>query len=136
MEDNLLKVTLDTNIIISALIFGGSSKKIIQKIIKNEFKVYISPQLVSELVEVLVKKFNFSEKMIMMLEAQIISLFKVVYPTKNINIVRDIDDNRVLEVAVESNSSIIITGDKDLLTLKSYKNIKIMSPKDFIEKYL
>lgn len=133
MEDNLQNVTLDTNIIISALVFGGNSKKIIEKINKQEFKVYISPQLVSELIDVLIKKFNFSKKMIMLLEAQIITLFNVVYPTQNINVVRDVDDNRVLEVAIESNSSVIVTGDKDLLDLKIYKNIEIMNPKDFLD---
>lgn len=133
MEDNLQKVTLDTNIIISALIFGGNSKEIIEKINKREFKVYISSQLVSELIEVLIKKFNFSSKMIMLLEAQIITLFNVVYPRQNIDVARDEDDNRVLEVAIESNSSIIVTGDKDLLDLKKYKNIKIMNPKDFLD---
>lgn len=133
MEDNLQKVTLDTNIIISALVFGGNSKEIIEKINKREFKVYISPQLVSELIDVLIKKFNFSKKMIMLLEAQIITLFNIVYPTQNIDVVRDVDDNRVLEVAVASNSSVIVTGDKDLLDLKKYKNIKIMNPKNFLD---
>lgn len=135
MEDNLQKVTIDTNVIISALIFGGNSKKIIEKIYKREFKVYISPQLVSELIEVLIKKFNFSNEMILMLEAQIVTLFTVVYPTQNIDIVRDIDDNRVLEVAVESDSSVVVTGDRDLLDLKKYKNIKIMNPKDFLDSF-
>lgn len=132
MEDNLQKVTLDTNIIISALIFGGNSKKIIEKLTKREFRAYTSPQLVSELIEVLVKKFNFSDEKIILLEAQIVTLFTVVYPTETIEAVRDHDDNRVLEVAVESDSKIIVTGDKDLLELKNYKGIKIISPKEFV----
>ena len=133
MDDSLPKVTLDTNIIISALIFGGNSKKIIEKLIKAEFRAFTSPQLVSELIEVLIKKFKFSDKMIMMLEAQIITLFTTVYPAETINVARDTDDNRVLEVAVESGSSIIVTGDNDLLDLKNYEGIKILNPKEFLD---
>lgn len=135
MEDNFIRVTLDSNIIISALLFGGNSKKIIEKLIRREFIAYTSPQLVSELVEVLVQKFRFSEEMVRNLQVQIISLFRIVYPVNLINIARDNDDNMVLETALESNSSIIVTGDKDLLVLGKYKKILIMNPKDFLDLY-
>ena len=133
MEDNLPRITIDTNVIVSALVFGGNSKAIIGKLIKSEFVAYTSPQLISELLEILLQKFNFSDEMIKKVEMQINSLFHIVYPTVEINIARDRDDNRVLEVAEESESSIIVTGDKDLLSLKVYKNIIIMNPKVFLE---
>lgn len=133
MPSEFKRITIDTNVIISALIFGGNSKLIIEKLIRREFVAFTSIQLVSELVEKLLIKFNFSREMILKLDALIASLFIVVYPTKRIKIARDIDDNRVLEVATTSNSHIIITGDKDLLTIKQYKGIKIVSPKEYIE---
>ncbi len=132
MPKEITKVTIDTNVIISALIFGGNSKIIVEKLLKREFIAFTSIQLVSELVETLLIKFNFSREMILKLDALIASNFVVVYPTKRINVARDIDDNRVLEVAVTSNSKYIITGDKDLLVIKRYKNIDIISPKEFI----
>lgn len=132
MSKEPVKVTIDTNVIISALIFGGNSKTIIEKLIKREFVAFTSIQLVSELVERLLIKFNFSKEMILKLDELVASSFIVVYPSKRIKIARDVDDNRVLEVAVTSNSKFIITGDKDLLTIKKYKNIEILSPKEFI----
>ena len=132
MPKAITKVTIDTNVIISALIFGGNSKIIIEKLLKREFIAFTSIQLVSELVEKLLIKFNFSKEMILKLDAFIASNFVVVYPSKRINVARDVDDNRVLEVAETSNSKYIITGDKDLLTIKKYKNIEIISPKEFI----
>ena len=135
MEDNLPRIVIDTNVIISALVFGGNSKIIIEKLIKREFIAYTSPQLISELLEILLQKFNFSDEMIKKVEVQINSLSHVVYPTVEINIARDRDDNRVLEVAEESESSIIVTGDKDLLSLKVYKNIIIMNPKTFLDLF-
>jgi len=132
MSKEPTKVTIDTNVIISALIFGGNSKIIVEKLLKREFVAFTSIQLVSELVETLLIKFIFTKEMILKLDALIVSNFVVVYPTKRINVARDIDDNRVLEVAVTSNSKYIITGDKDLLVIKRYKNIDIISPKEFI----
>ena len=132
MSKEPTKVTIDTNVIISALIFGGNSKIIVEKLLKREFVAFTSIQLVSELVETLLIKFNFTREMILKLDALIASNFVVVYPTKRINVARDIDDNRVLEVAVTSNSKYIITGDKDLLVIKRYKNIDIISPTEFI----
>jgi len=126
------KVTIDTNVIISALIFGGNSKIIVEKLLKREFIAFTSIQLVSELVETLLIKFNFTKEMILKLDALIASNFIVVYPTKRINVARDVDDNRVLEVAVTSKSRYIVTGDKDLLVIKRYKNIDIISPKVFV----
>lgn len=133
MADSLLRVTLDTNIIISALLFGGNSRKIVEKIVNREFRVYTSPRLISELKEVLIKKFKFSNEKIANLEVQILSLFTVINPTKSITVARDPDDNRVLEVAIESGSKIIVTGDKDLLDLKDYKRIRIINPKAFLD---
>lgn len=133
MADSLLRVTLDTNIIISALLFGGNSRKIVEKIVNREFRVYTSPRLISELKEVLIKKFKFSNEKITNLEVQILSLFTVINPTKSITVARDPDDNRVLEVAIESGSKIIVTGDKDLLDLKKYKRIRIINPKAFLD---
>jgi len=50
---------------------------------------------------------------------------------------RDVDDDNVLAVAIFEKVDCIVTGDKDLLIVKNYKNIKILSPRDFwsFEKY-
>jgi putative PIN family toxin of toxin-antitoxin system len=46
---------------------------------------------------------------------------------------RDKDDDKILQCGLEGNVDFIITGDKDLLVLKEYKNIKIIKPKDYLE---
>ncbi|MCL4550295.1 MAG: putative toxin-antitoxin system toxin component, PIN family [Bacteroidetes bacterium] len=46
-------------------------------------------------------------------------------------ICRDKDDNNILETAVAAKANVIISGDKDLLVLKKYKNISIISPREF-----
>lgn len=60
---------------------------------------------------------------------------RIVHPTRKLKIVsKDAADNKIIECAVEANSSFIITGDKHLLDIKRYANIEIMSPKQFFVK--
>jgi len=55
-----------------------------------------------------------------------------VYPRKSLNIVRDKKDNHVLECAVEGECEYIVSGDKDLLVLKEFQGIKIVTPREFV----
>lgn len=127
-----LRIVLDTNVIISSLVFGGKPKELMQIVLKEGLRVYTSPQLISELLDILRKKFNFSEEKIKLLEKELLKNFKLVYPLKRIKISRDVKDNKVLEAANESLSEIIVTGDKDLLTIRKYEKILIITPSEFL----
>lgn len=127
------KVLLDTNVIISALVFGGKPREILMRVQRFEMDAIISPQLLSELSEILVKKFGFSKEKVQLTEDLIKKCFKQVYPSLEFDVVKDKDDNRVLEAAVEGNCNIIITGDKELLELEQFRDIKIMTPEEFLQ---
>lgn len=128
-ESQMNKVVLDTNILISALVFGGNSEKVLNQILEGEIKAATSEILIAELTEKLLKKFTFTQERIVQIKEMLGQNFETVYPKKSINISRDLDDNRVLEAGVEGDCDFIITGDKDLLELKSYKGIKIVTVK-------
>jgi putative PIN family toxin of toxin-antitoxin system len=49
------------------------------------------------------------------------------------NICRDKDDDNIIALAVSAATDFIITGDKDLLLLKKYQSIRIVSPREFWE---
>lgn len=87
--------------------------------------------LISELTGVLRKKFAVSESDIVDFKNEIQDSFEIVYPASSIHILKDEPDNRVLEAALEGNCDYIITGDKALLALKQYKNIRILTPSEF-----
>jgi len=97
-----LKIVIDSNVIISSLVFGGKPEELIKKVLLKGIKVYTSIQLVSELIDVLRKSFGFSEEKIKKLEAEILISFETVYPSKTFLVVRDIEDNKVLEAADEA----------------------------------
>ena len=60
-------------------------------------------------------------------------IFGIIQPIKTLDLLRDNDDNRVLEAALEGNCDYIVTGDKDLLELKSYKVIQIVTAEQFLK---
>ena len=126
------KIVLDTNLIISALIFAGKPQQVYNLILEKQIIGITSPILLAELTEVLTKKFNFELIRVEQLEKIIKKHFKMVIPKQTVKILQDIDDNRVLEAAAEVKCNYIVTGDKDLLTLKTFHQIKILTPNDFL----
>lgn len=137
MDVNPLRVVLDTNILISAIHFGGKPRMILNLVEESNstIKAIASPVLLAELGETFAKKFNFDQGHVEEIKSTIEDGFELVYPKKELDVVRDRDDNRVLEAAVEGNCEYIITGDKDLLRLKVYRSIKIVTPQQFLENF-
>lgn len=133
MAKNQPKVVIDTNVIISSLLFGGKPQEIIKLIIEREIIPITSKILIAELTDVLVKKFNFIPNKTALTEEFIKENFQIVYPSIMLDIISDKDDNRVLEAAVVGKCQYIITGDKDLLDLKSYNKIIILTAGDFLD---
>ncbi len=128
-------IVIDTNLLISSLLFKNSiPRQAFQKAI-NEFKIVTSSDCFLELKEVIFRpKF---EKYIIKSDAMsflnnYLILSKFIEITHNINICRDPKDNKFLELAVSSNSKILLTGDKDLLVLEKYLDVFIYSPIQFL----
>ncbi len=128
-----LKVVLDTNILVSAILFQGKPGKILELVLDKQIVAITSKILLSELQETLVKKFNFSEEKIKQIDHKITKSFILVYPTEQISVQKDADNNRVLEAAVEGKCSFIVTGDKELLELGLYKSVKILTADQFLK---
>lgn len=130
-----MRVVFDTNLIFSAVLFGGIPRAILEAAIENKFDVISSAVLMAELLDTLKRKSPLTLNELQLIEEEITNLVEISHPRQNIKAVRDEDDNRVLEVAVEGNCDYIVTGDQDLLTLKKYKKIMILTPKEFLEVY-
>ena len=129
----LPKVVLDTNIIISALIFGGKPEQIYNLVLNKQIFPLTSPILIAELTEILIKKFKFDLIKIKQLEKITKKYFKIVHPDETFHKLADEDDNRVLEAALEGKCDYIITGDKDLLELSFFKKIEILTADQFLQ---
>ncbi len=132
MAKTHVKVTLDTNLLVSAFVFGGKPEAILNLVFEKQIQVFSSPVLLSELYEVLNKKFYFDIKRINFLDRKLNEEFIIVHPLETIDILKDKDDNRVLEAAIEGNCQYIVTGDQGLLELGNFRKIKIITASELL----
>ena len=130
-----MKVVLDSNIFISGIIFGGNPRKIIELVIEGNIQLFMSPDILREIKEVLERdKFGFSSAITRQVVHEIELMSYIVEPglTHSV-VVRDHDDNIIIDCAVEAGAECIVTGDNDLLSLRKYNNIQIVTPADFLK---
>lgn len=128
-----MKVVLDTNVLISAFAFGGKPQEIFLLVIEGKLQGVTSRVLLAEFLDVVSKKFPIKKEELSFTEQQIKEKFIFVQPKKALHIVRDEDDNRVIEAAIEGGCDYIITGDKELLELGIFRKIRIITSDQFLK---
>ena len=103
----------------------------------THFNVISSDWLFDELEEKLLGKFKLSEVQTENFIALLQERTAVVHPFNELpDACRDVDDNHVLQLADYIQADCIITGDKDLLVLESFKKTQIFSPREFYDKFI
>lgn len=132
----MLKVVLDTNVLISAILFGGKPRKILEKAIRGEIRLCLSEPILEELKGVLQRsKFDYSPEMIHFILTELMGIADFVKPSETLSVVlEDPEDNKILECAVETRANYIITGDFHLLKLSRYRNIEVLNTVAFLER--
>nr|WP_293055713.1 putative toxin-antitoxin system toxin component, PIN family [Okeania sp. SIO2B3] len=126
---------IDTNIIVSALIFSKSTTMQAFREAKENGLILISAEILSELIDVLSRqKFDryLSREIREYFLANLTKETELIAITETIDICRDPKDNKFLELAVSGNATHIITGDKDLLELHPFRDILIVTPSQFL----
>ncbi len=129
-----MKVILDTNIYISAILFGGNCEEILRLASQGPFELVISRSIITEIEAVLRKKFKWSKMQISETISYIKNIATVINPKISLSVIRsDPSDNKILECAVAVGANYIVTGDRNhLLPIKEYKAIKILNPAEFL----
>src|SRR3989344_6914335 len=134
------KVVIDTNTIISApLSENGNPAMIFELLLLGEINNFRSEEITNEVIEVFqrekIKKL-ISEEKIQFIIDNYKKFSELVKPNIELSIIKeDEDDNRILECAETGDVDYIISGDEHLLNLKNHKNIRIVSPKEFLQVY-
>ncbi len=128
-----MKLVFDSNIFISAFVIRGSrAEKAVLRIIEVNDTLLISGEIIKEVLEVLSTKFNRDREAISHVAVYLSDIAQVINPTKRIRVLKDDPDNRILECALSGKADAIVTGDKEMLKLKEYKGIKIISLKEYL----
>jgi uncharacterized protein len=129
----VIRVVADTNIYISALMFGGLPGSFVELALAGAFLLAISPVLLEELKEKLLLKFEVSESDIAVIETKLLGITQVVDPDIILDVIKDDpDDNRVLECAIAAQVEFVVSGDRHLLKLGTYKRVRIVTVREFL----
>lgn len=135
-----MKVVLDTNVWLSALFWEGEADNIIEEAEKNKFKIIITREILLEIVKVIESEAKFQKfikdrkQSIEKLTRTILHIADIIETSSKINLIKKhIQDNIVLEAAFDGKANYIVSYDRHILDLVEFKNIRILSPTDFIK---
>lgn len=133
-----MRAVVDTNVIVSAvLIRRGNERRILDAWRGGAFDLVTSPPLLEELGRVLSYPKIRSARW--MTDAEIVELLEIVAAESvmvegglDIKASRDPNDDMLLAAAIEGHADYVVSGDRDLLTLKAYRSIPIVRPSAFL----
>jgi putative PIN family toxin of toxin-antitoxin system len=130
-----IRVVLDNNVLVSAIGWEGLPGKIFESCVKGDLALILSINLLDELKNVIYRgKLAFipDDKKEMFLSL-LTEISEITMPRAKLNVILDdASDNRILECAVAGKAGYIISGDKHLLSLKTFSGIKIVTPANFL----
>ena len=132
-----MKVVIDTNIFVSSF-FGGKPRKIIDLWKNEKITLCLSNTILDEYIDVLRRTGLNDEYELEELLSLFSSGFNILFITKTpqIHIIKnDPDDDKFIECAVAFKADAVITGDREVLAIKEYKGIRILTPQQFLEHY-
>lgn len=132
-----MRVVLDTNTLISALLFSGTASRLVPLWQSGEITPLLSKAMLQEYLQALTyPKFRLSDQEIReLIEEEVLPFVKTIEVRKRLTVVRrDPDDNKFLECAVTGGAKYLVTGDRDLLDLGSYRGISIVTAGEFLNR--
>jgi hypothetical protein len=132
-----MRVVIDTNIFVSSF-FGGKPRKIIDLWKTGKITLCLSNAILDEYIDVLrrvgLREEDELEELLSLFSRGLNLLFTTKTPKIRI-IKNDPDDDKFIECAVALEAHTVITGDREVLTIKEYMGIRIVTPQQFLENY-
>lgn len=128
-----MRAVFDTNVLVAAFVSEGVCSKLLIRARKRQFHLFISPFILQEFERVLVRKIGVSkgeagDAVRLASEAASVILLA---PKLDAPVCRDSKDDNVLACSLAAGTDYLVTGDADLLDLRSFLNTLIVSPRDF-----
>lgn len=130
-----MKVVVDTNVLISGVFFGGVPARVLEAWRDRRIELVVSPEILEEYRRVGEKlEQQFDGMSLGPFLALLFTHAKIVEPSPlKRQISRDLDDDKFIACAVEGKCRYIISGDRDLLDLETFRKIRIVAPREFID---
>jgi len=131
-----MRIVIDTNIIASGIFFGGLPNKLLQLVISEKIEAIGSNEITDEYYKTfgyLLSNKNYIPKEGISV-CSIVEKMKIIFPKSKVKVCRDPNDDKFIDCAIDGKCKYIVSGDKDLLDIKNFENIKILTVRDFLKK--
>ena len=131
-----MKILIDTNILISALFFGKFPKEFLNEVLKESFEICINDKIFSEYEKTIAKKIFKKKILDEILYEKFLGKIRFFEPVSDLKVCRDPDDDKFINCAIDAKAVYIVSGDNDLLTIKNFAGIEIVTAREFYDKYI
>ena len=131
-----MKVVIDTNVLVSAIYWGGIPLKVLDKCLEHPYEIIISEEIWQEycnVIRLLEEKYLPGEGTLARLD-YLARVSTMVETVESGPITSDSDDDIFFEAALSSGAKAIISGDKHLLDKHLFKDISVLKPRDFLKR--
>lgn len=130
-----LGVVLDTNVLVSALGFGGPPLDVLFRTFDDEVRLLASVATLDELERVMhYDRLPFTQTDRVQYLAILRREADIIEPHNSVEVARDSDDDKFLGVALDGGADYLVSGDDDLLSLDSYEGTAIVTPDEFLTR--
>ncbi len=128
------RVVADTNVLVSALQFGGKPKQLLDLAIDGQVDLAVSEAIIAETLRVLRDKFDRAPEWVAETERQLRVISRLVQPTESIQVIEaDPTDDRILECALAAEAEVIVSGDTHFLSLGTFRGIQVQRVAEFLD---
>ncbi len=132
-----MRIVVDTNVIASAIFFGGNPRELLEKCFSDELEIVCTEDIFNEYIATIEKltekyKKGVGKEIIPILAENFVFIQNTFYEKYS----RDTDDDKYINCARSGKILYIVSGDKDLLVLENVGGVKIITVSEFLEKYL
>jgi putative PIN family toxin of toxin-antitoxin system len=135
----MLKAVVDSTTLVSAFLRKkGVAAQLLDFAVKGAFEFYLAPAIIEETCDVLLNRehlrsnFSYTDQDVEEYRALLHAFARPVGNLPSVQVCRDPNDDYVIATALAAGASHIVTRDKDLLDLKSYQDVQMISPEEFI----
>lgn len=128
-----MRIVIDTNVVASGIFFGGKPGKLLEMVFSRELEACVSEEICleyQETVEELCSRYPSRPPRLPI--SNILAAMKMIQPHSRIRVCRDPDDDKFIECALDAQCVYIVSGDHDLLFVRQYKGIRIVTVAEFL----
>lgn len=122
-----MRLVLDTNVLVSALHFGGRPRRLLEAVLSGRHQLVGGDAILVELEAVLVDTCGWERGRAAAARSEVEAVSDMMTPVEIPHVCRDTDDDEILAIAIAGKADALVTGDTDLLALRPYEGIRIVT---------